>query len=115
MDRWDGIWRDRLTAILNPVILVFVVWDLRFPRLLCRLWPLWSEEEKVFSFYTWFFFSNSWGGVNWVYLVRRPLTGLLYQPPNDRKVRSIWWNENTRWRSWLRHYATSRQVAGSIP
>jgi hypothetical protein len=25
MDRWDGIWRDRLTAILNPVILVFVV------------------------------------------------------------------------------------------
>ena len=21
----------------------------------------------------------------------------------------------TRWRSWLRHYATSRKVAGSIP
>jgi hypothetical protein len=22
---------------------------------------------------------------------------------------------DTRWRSWLRHYATSRKVAGSIP
>jgi hypothetical protein len=25
----------------------------------------------------------------------------------------LWWG--TRWRSWLRHCATSRKVAGSIP
>jgi hypothetical protein len=25
------------------------------------------------------------------------------------------WNGGTRWRSWLRHWATSRKVAGSIP
>jgi len=31
----------------------------------------------------------------------------------------IYWvqftDSRTRWRSWLRHYATSRKVAGSIP
>jgi len=28
---------------------------------------------------------------------------------------SILWERGTRWRSWLRHCATSRKVAGSIP
>jgi hypothetical protein len=37
----------------------------------------------------------------------------LHQPHDD--INTTRYVMDTRWRSWLRHCATSRKVAGSIP
>jgi len=48
------------------------------------------------------------------------LTSVIYFLPYyvqrlSNYVRCYTWSGGTRWRSWLRHCATSRKVAGSIP
>ena len=44
------------------------------------------------------------GGVRHIYVIRR------------LKVKGVtYYQRGTRWRSWLRHCATSRKVAGPIP
>ena len=40
---------------------------------------------------------------------------LLIAGDNTRTVNSTSFMGGTQWRSWLRHCATSRKVAGSIP
>ena len=42
-----------------------------------------------------------WVGLYWIDLTQ-----------DRERCRDVW---DTRWRSWLRHCATSRKVAGSIP
>jgi hypothetical protein len=42
------------------------------------------------------------------WLTYRFLQHAQFYKPTDKRV-------GPRWRSWLRHYATNRQVAGSIP
>jgi hypothetical protein len=49
---------------------------------------------------------------------RNPLTPFLDRRRYNFTTNSVWISYifgGTRWRSWLRHYATSRKVAGSIP
>jgi len=47
-------------------------------------------------------------------LIHAHLGSFFFNPEDIRKlsIGAIW---GTRWRSWLRHCATSRKVAGSIP
>jgi len=44
---------------------------------------------------------------------KKTCINLKYELKNLEKYLRV--NEGTRWRSWLRHCATSRKVAGSIP
>jgi len=55
----------------------------------------------VQSLHSWLGITKLWAALHLLKLVKLMLLSKLH--------------EGTRWRSWLRHCATSRQVAGSIP
>ena len=45
-----------------------------------------------------------------------PIMGTVpHKPVRLYNTEGYWYHWDTRWRGWLRHCATSRKVAGSIP